>query len=90
MRKLYVDTSAFRDEWGREYCYDYHIVIDEMDVGAFSCESYGLQVKERGSGETCTIPNITCSISRIDELCALAVKGGVTPVTLRDVIDDWL
>lgn len=90
MRKLYVDTSVLRDERGGERCYDYHIVIDEMDVGPFACESYGLQVMERGSGETCTVPNITCSISRIDELCALAMKGGVTPLTLHDVVDDWL
>ena len=90
MREIYVDTSVIRDELGREYAYDYHIVIDEMDVGPFACESYGLQVKGRNSGEMCTIPHITCSIPRIDELCALVVKSGVTPLTLSDVVDDWL
>ena len=90
MRELFVDTASFRDEQGRERRYDYHIVIDEMDVGRFTCESYGLCVREQGNGASCTVANITCSIPRIDELCALAVRLGVTPITLRDVVEDWL
>ena len=90
MRELFVDAAVLSDEQGREHRYEYHIVIDEMDVGRFACESYGLRVREQGNGASCTVPNITCSIARIDELCALAVRGGVTPSTLRDVVEDWL
>ena len=90
MRELFVDTTVLRDEQGREHRYDYHIIIDEMNVGQFACESYGLRVREQGSGELCVIPNITCSSARIDELCELVTAGRVTPVTLRDVVEDWL
>ena len=90
MRELFVDTAAVFDERGREHRYDYHIIVDEMNVGQFACESYGLRVREQGSGVFCAVPNITCSIPRIDELCAMAVRGSVTPATLRDVVEDWL
>lgn len=90
MRELFLNTRSLRDEQGRERHYDYSIIIDEMDVGPYTCESYGLQVREPESGESCTVPHITCSISRIDELCTLVITHGVTPITLEDVVKDWL
>ncbi len=90
MRELFLKKLTLTDVDGRERDYDYYIVIDEMDVGPFSCESYGLQVREQGSGAVCTVPHITTSISRIDDLCELVLAGGVTPVTLPDVVSDWL
>lgn len=90
MRKMFLKTLSLVDESGKVRRYDYHIIIDEMDVGPFSCESYGLQIEERGSGQVCGIPHITTSISRIDELCELALACEVTPLTLEDVVNDWL
>ena len=90
MRELQFDSLSLHDENGRQRRYDYSIIIDEMDLGSYSCESYGLQVREPESGLVCAVPHITCSISRIDELCALVVRHGVSPTTLRDVVNDWL
>lgn len=90
MRELFLKSISMEDEQGRTRCFDYSILIDEMDVGLFSCESYGLQVREKESGETGIVPHITTSISRIDELCELVLAGGVTPLTLADVVNDWL
>lgn len=90
MRELFLKRISIEDEQGRTRRFDYSILIDEMDVGPFSCESYGLQVKEQGSGEICSVPHITTSISRIDELCELVLEGRVTPLTLADVVSDWL
>lgn len=90
MRELFLKRISIEDEQGRTRRFDYSILIDEMDVGPFSCESYGLQVKEKGSGEICSVPHITTSISRIDELCELVLAGRVTPLTLEDVVSDWL
>lgn len=89
MRELYLDQRMLKDEQGRSRCYDYYIIIDEMDVGPFSCESYGLRVAERGGGEA-LVPHITCSIPRMDELCELVLRNTVTPSQLRDVVCDWL
>ena len=90
MRERFLKSISMEDEQGRTRRFDYSILIDEMDVGPFSCESYGLQVKEQGGGETGAVPHITTSISRIDELCELVLAGGVTPSTLADVVNDWL
>lgn len=89
MRELFLRTLELPDQDGRVRRYDYLIVIDEMDVGRFSCESYGIKVVEQG-GETASVPHVTCSAARIDELSELVLRGGVTPAALEDVVRDWL
>lgn len=90
MRELAVAQKEALDERGAVHIYDYSILVGEMAVSpGFSCESYGVRVKEQG-GESSEVPNITVSISRIDELMELLVRNVVAPCTLRDVIEDWL
>ena len=89
MRELFLKTLELSDETGAIRSYDYSILIDEMDVGPYSCESYGIKVAEQGGGQAC-VENITCSASRIDELCGLLVRSRVTPAGLEDVVSDWL
>ena len=90
MRELFFGTAEQEREDGESRIYRYYIVIDEMDVGAFSCESYGLRAEDPQEGASVSVPHITCSISRIDELCELVLGGGVPPDQLPDVIQDWL
>lgn len=89
MRELFLETVELTDQNGATRRYDYSILIGEMDVGSYACESYGVSVSEQGGEQAC-VPNITCSASRIDELSGLLVRSGVTPATLRDVVLDWL
>lgn len=89
MRELFLKTLDLPDETGVLRSYDYSILIDEMDVGPFSCESYGIRVAERGGTEALA-PHVTCSAARIDELSDLVVRNAVTPTTLNDVLSDWL
>lgn len=90
MRELAVTQKQVQDEEGNVHTYDYSILVGEMAVSPeFSCESYGVKVREQG-GESGEVPNITVSISRIDELMELLVRNTVTPCTLRDVVEDWL
>lgn len=89
MRELFLRTLELPDQSGAIHSYDYSILIDEMDVGLFFCESYGIRVSERGGSET-SVPHVTCSAARIDELSELVVRNGVTPTTLNDVLADWL
>ena len=89
MRELILQTLTLPDESGQERRYDYSILIDEMDVGPFSCESYGVRVAERGGAEA-SAPQVTTSAARIDELSELLLKNGVTPTTFHDVLADWL
>ena len=61
-----------------------------MNVGRFSCESYGVKIRDEISGHTAVVPHVTASIPRIDELMELLIRNEVTPTGLRDVLDDWL
>lgn len=89
MRELFLQTVELADQAGTIRRYDYFILIGEMDVGAFACESYGVKIAEQGGGQA-SVPNVTCSAARIDELSGLLVRNGVTPATLNDVLSDWL
>ena len=90
MRELVVGTAETGDESGTSRVYTYSILVDEMDVGAFSCESYGVRITERRTGHAAVVLHVTTSIPRIDELMELLIRNQVTPTGLRDVIDDWL
>ena len=89
MRELFLDTVELTDPAGAVRRFDYSILIGEMDVGLYACESYGVKVAEQG-GAQASVENITCSASRIDELSGLLVRNGVTPAALCDVVSDWL
>lgn len=89
MRELFLETVELTDAAGAVHSLDYSILIGEMDVGGYACESYGVKVAERG-GEEARVENVTCSAGRIDELCERLTRGGVGPASLRDVVDDWL
>lgn len=89
MRELFLKSVDLVDSSGAIRRFDYSVLIGEMDVGAYACESYGVKVAEQG-GEQASVENITCSASRIDELSELLTRNGVTPATLRDVVLDWL
>lgn len=91
MRELYVSTCEAKADDGESYRYDYSVLIDEMSVkGGFSCESYGVKIFAQNGGEVAVVPNITSSISRIDNLMELLIRNTVTPCTLVDVLSDWL
>ena len=89
MRDLFLKNLKLRDEQGGIRSYDYYITIGELDVGKYACESYGVRIEEQG-GMQASVDNITSSIARIDELSELILRNEVTPVTLADVVSDWL
>lgn len=90
MRELLVCTKTAEGGEGRTHQYTYSILVDEMDVGAFACESYGVKIKDASTGRLAVVPHVTTSIPRIDELMDLLTRNAVGPNALRDVIEDWL
>ena len=68
MRELLVDTCT--GVRGGRHCtlLQYYILVDEMELsGGLSCESYGVKVAGP-DGEEASVPNITVSVERIDQL----------------------
>lgn len=93
MRELCVDWAeqmGKQSEIGVAPPYHYSILVDEMDVGGFACESYGVCVTMADGSARTAIPNITISVSRIDELMELLMRNKVGPISLKDAVDDWL
>jgi hypothetical protein len=65
---------------------DYYLLAEET-TDFF--ESYGVEICCE-SGESACVRGITCSQNKILHLIALLMKHTVTPVSLRDVVDDWV
>ncbi|MEA4953956.1 MAG: DUF6514 family protein [Pseudoflavonifractor sp.] len=90
MRELKLDLPSVYPELEENHYYDYSILVDVVDTGNFVCESYGACITSKKGGERASVPRITVSPSRIDELMRLLVRNGVGPIHLQDVVDDWL
>lgn len=65
----------------------YEILAEELESFG-SAERYGLRV--RYQEETAEVLDITVSQRRIQMLAEKLLRGGVTPVALRDMVEDWL
>jgi hypothetical protein len=70
----------------------YSITIDELsDLSAgISVESYGVCISIAENGVQNVVRHITCSLEKIEKLVRLLSENSVTPVTLQDVVYDWL
>jgi hypothetical protein len=69
----------------------YSILIDEITDGSGNTlESYGIRVSALERGETTLLRHITVNRNKILELTQKLARNFVTPVTLRDVVYDWL
>ena len=90
MRELKLDLYSLYPDMKTPGPYDYAILVDELNVGPFACESYGACVTSRATGDRAEVPNITVSATRIDQLMELLVRNQVGPVHLGDVVEDWL
>ncbi len=70
----------------------YTITIDEVTepVSGLELESYGVGVAILESGEAGIVPNVTFCRTKIESLIETLAAHLVTPVTVRDVVEDWL
>lgn len=79
MRRIWFDQSKCRGA-----AVTYYLVVEETA----GVERYGLQL--RYGGETEMVADITTSQRQIQSLLGAMVRGTVTPVAVRDVVEDWL
>ena len=52
--------------------------------------SYGVAVKNEITGESASIPDITENLQTSERLFDLLLTGCVTPVSLKDVVEDFI
>ena len=79
MRKLLVGEAQCRAFQAR-----YYLLEEESETSG----SYGVQIEMED--EEASVRDLSPSRQRVEALAEALVRGGVTPVALRDVVDDWL
>ena len=80
MRRILAGTAGCR-----ELSVRYYLLVEEQ---VNETETYGIGV-EYGE-ERVDVPDITPSQKGVSVLLDTMIRGTVTPVTLRDVAEDWL
>lgn len=88
--EIYRKSSKLYEE--KESTIVYYVTIDELNdnTAGIVLETYGVGVTICESGESAVIPNVTFSKSGIFSLIDLLANYLVTPVTVCDVVNDWL
>ena len=87
--KIKITTRRCTDEVGRPHIFHYFLLAQPVDTGGLCCENYGICIED-DQNHTVSIPSITTSATRIDQLMTLLVEHLVGPAGLEDVIADWL
>jgi len=69
--------------------YDYSILVQELrQETRLVCEEYGVCI--RSKEESASVAGITVSAEKIGLLAELLLRNRVTPVSLSDIVEDWL
>lgn len=87
--ELKIASRQCADQKGNSRKFHYFLTVDQEESPRFCCENYGVRIAEEDGGDI-SIPRITTSAARIDELITLLVDNRVGPGGLEDVIADWL
>ncbi|WP_251318080.1 DUF6514 family protein [Flintibacter muris] len=87
--EMKIATRRYTGQTGNQHCFHYFLTVDQEETSCFFCENYGVRIAEE-DGDSTSIPRITTSAQRIDELMTLLVDNQVGPTGLADVVADWL
>lgn len=77
------------DETGAPLTFHYHLLCDTAEYGDRLIPDYGIAVSS-SQGEHIQIPHISPDFHRVSDLLTLLCEQAVSPIHLRDVVDDWL
>ena len=89
MRDYLFAKADLSQQVGYPLSCTYYVLIREFSQPV-SCESYGVRITVDQTGEAEAIPDITVLPGHIISLVQMLSQGGVTPCTLRSVVEDWL
>lgn len=92
MRHMEICRKNIKLNEEKENTVVYYVTIEELsDLPAgMTLETYGVGITISESGETEIIPNVTFSKTSILALVELLAAQHVTPVSVGDIVEDWL
>lgn len=88
-RELLHGEANLSAQAGRALTCRYQLLVRTLPVPT-DLESYGVAVCIPQTGERAELWDLTVSAERIQALADQLMRGGVTPCTLREVVEDWL
>ena len=87
--EMKIATCRCADQEGKPRCFHYFLTVHQEETPNVFFENYGVRIVDESGGGV-SIPGITTSAARIDELMTLLVDNRVGPAGLADVVADWL
>ena len=92
MRKIEICRKIINFESRTPLTLIYSVTVDEWgdSPDGSALEYYGVSIAIGESGEESYVQRITFNIQKIYALIMLLSGNDVTPVTLCDIVDDWL
>ena len=88
MQEQLIHTQTCSDEQGIVHTFRYYLLTEQIPIGSFACENYGIRIEQVG-GESSSAPGMTRSRTRVDQLAKLLANHSVSPAHLFDVIEDF-
>lgn len=70
--------------------WQYTLLVEDIEVDGFHCESYGVAVENTVTGERAQVRHVTVHAGDAAELLELLAQHQVSPAHLPDVVEDWL
>lgn len=83
-RMLESSSSVAEQPWR------YGMLVENIEVDGFHCESYGVMITDRATGREHRRRHVTVSAMDAVSLLDLLERNQVSPATLDDVLEDWL
>ncbi len=94
MREIFFSTKCVENDNNEKLKLDYYITVGEIECeSGASFESYGVKIvmtREDGENESAQIDDIFVNSLEIDELIVLLSRCTVTPMSLYEIMDDYL
>lgn len=89
MMETIIASQTLTDEEGNQHSFEYCCITRKTMYDETEVTEYGIGITQ-DRGESIRIPGITSDRTRFEELANLLIRNGVTPISLPDVLEDWL
>lgn len=87
MREIPYATRQVKGCNGKPLVLAYSLLVTG---GVDEPEHYGVRIEEQVSGSLTQVLDLTTQAKRIYDLLDKLARNAVTPIGLRDVLEDWL
>lgn len=86
-----LDWKVLESDFARpEPSWQYGLLVEDIAVDGFCCESYGVMITDRATGQVHRRRHVTVNAQDAAALLGLLARGQVSPAALDDVLEDWL